>query len=90
MPDRRTARDAYKQAQREAAFARLTLDRPALDRLLDHLDAALTARGCDHTLRRTREWADAEGRTWEPLEAGLQDGAAFCDCEVLANADPEG
>lgn len=86
---RRELRDAYERGERASSWDRLTLDRAALDRLLDHLDARL-ADGCDHTTRFTEEWARAEGRDWPRLRAALSDAGGGCDCEVLANVDPEG
>ena len=86
---RKALRDAYKRGERASAWDRLTLDRPALDRLLDHLDERLSE-PCDHTLRFTEEWARGESRDWPALEAALADAGGGCDCEVLANVDPEG
>lgn len=68
----------------------LTLDRPALDALLDHLDERLSEDGCDHTLRLTQAWAEKESRDWTPLADALREAGGYCDCEVLANVNPEG
>lgn len=87
---RKALRDSYKQGEKQTAMTALTLDRPALDSLLDHLDEALSDQGCDHSLRFTQAWAEQEGREWEPLADGLREAGGYCDCEVLANVDPDG
>lgn len=87
---RKALRDAYVQAGTEAAMTALTLDRPALDALLDHLDERLTETGCDHSLRLTQAWAEQQVRAWRPLADALREAGGSCDCEVLANVDPQG
>ena len=83
-------RDSYKHGQRDAAWTALTLDRPALDTLLSYLDERVGAEGCDHSHRLTQQWADQQRRAWEPLAEALRESGGYCDCEVLANVDPEG
>lgn len=85
---RKALRDTYKRVERKAAMTSLTLDRPALDSLLDHLDERSRQQGCDHTLRFTQAWAQQEGRVWETLADALREAGGYCDCEVLANAGP--
>ena len=86
---RKALRDGYKQGQQEATWQALTLDRAALDGLLDHVEERVTGDGCDHSLRYSQEWAEQEGRAWEPLSAALRQAGGHCDCEVLANVDPD-
>lgn len=87
---RKALRDSYKLGEKQTVMAALTLDRPALDALLDHLDERLSGEGCDHTLRFTQAWAEQEGRDWQPLADALHEAGGYCDCEVLANVDPNG
>jgi hypothetical protein len=54
----------------------------------EHLDHRL-AEPCDETLVMTRRWAEDHGVPWSRLETGLHDSGAGCDCEVLANVDPD-
>jgi hypothetical protein len=63
------------------------LSREELDSLLDHLDSE--DRPCDETFTLTRAWAEGRDIVWSRLELGLQDAGAGCDCEVLANVDPD-
>ncbi len=37
----------------------------------------------------TRRWAVRHSLPWTLLEAGLNDSGAGCDCEVLANVNPD-
>ena len=86
---RRAARRAYKNAERSRARQAMVLDEAQLSDLLDYLDERVAEEGCDHTLRLTERWA-AE-RSVEPsnLIASLQHFGGYCDCEVVANVDPE-
>ncbi|GAA3041452.1 DUF2695 domain-containing protein [Kitasatospora albolonga] len=86
---RRALRDAYKAERRSEDWDVLGLDRDGLDELLDDLDERLEESGCDHTLRHSRAWAEAGAREWSALEAGLRALGGHCDCEVLANVDPD-
>jgi hypothetical protein len=57
--------------------------------LLDYLDERLPEEGCDHTLRLTRGWAEANGVGADELETSVLHFGGGCDCEVLSNVDPE-
>jgi Protein of unknown function (DUF2695) len=81
----RAYREQEKQRSREAVF----LDERSLNDLLDHLDARLSEVGCDHTLRETRAWAAGRGFDAEAVAASVAEFGGYCDCEVLANVDPE-
>jgi hypothetical protein len=85
---RKALRQRYRAEQRKAAWTRLGLTREQLDDLLKHLDHRL-AEPCDETLVMTRRWAEDHGVPWSRLEIGLHDSGAGCDCEVLANVDPD-
>jgi hypothetical protein len=67
----------------------MVLEPEQLRALLDHLDERLTQEPCDHTLRGTRDWAKANGVDAEALESSVVHFGGGCDCEVLANVDPE-
>lgn len=86
---RRRLRDAYKAERRQEAWDTLGIDREQLDDLLAGVGESLADTGCDHTLRHSRAWADSRSIPWPALEAGLLAGGAGCDCEVLANVDPD-
>jgi hypothetical protein len=55
--------------------------------LLEHVDAAVAANGCDHTPAATDDWAAREGIDLERLHQGLEEYGGFCDCEILMNVD---
>jgi hypothetical protein len=67
----------------------MVLEPEQLRALLDHLDERLTHELCDHTLRGTRAWAEANGVDADALESSVVHFGGGCDCEVLANVDPE-
>ncbi|MEW2427627.1 DUF2695 domain-containing protein [Micromonospora sp. NPDC047644] len=89
--DRRKAlRSAYKNAQREAGWAALGVDRGSLDSLYGYLDERLVRRGCDHSLSLCEEWAAKHREVdWPRLREGLRNAGGYCDCEVRANTDPD-
>lgn len=43
--------------------------------------------GCDNTLRAARRWTTNAGLNWQRLQAALEGRGAFCDCELVLNAD---
>ena len=86
---RKQAKDAYLQAAQARSAALMPLDRPQLEALLRHVDAALEANHCDHSRAATDAWADAAGVDVARLHAGLEEYGGFCDCEVVMNVDPE-
>jgi hypothetical protein len=67
----------------------MLLDEHFLNDLLDHLDVRLPEVGCDHTLRVTRAWAADRGFDAEAVAASVAEFGGYCDCEVLANVEPE-
>src|SRR5438094_4432629 len=86
---KRRLKRATQDRERTKARQALTLEREDLDNLLDHLDAALGAVTCDHSLRLTMVWADENGVDHDALRTSLESFGGFCDCEVLANIEPE-
>jgi len=86
---KRELRRAYKLGERQRAQAALPLGASQLAGLLDHLDSRLGREVCDHSLRFTREWAAANGVDADELAASLEELGGYCDCEVLANVEPE-
>ncbi|MGY1803389.1 DUF2695 domain-containing protein [Blastococcus sp. SYSU D00922] len=64
------------------------MDRSQLESLLAHVDAAVVADGCDHTLRATEAWADRHDVDLERLHDGLEEFGGYCDCEVVMTVDP--
>ena len=85
---RKELKDAYVRADRAASAALMPLDRAHLQSLLDHVDAAVSSEGCDHTRRATDAWALDHGVELHPLHEGLEEYGGFCDCEVVMNVDP--
>ncbi len=86
---KRDLKRAYRAQEHAAARTAMTLDEGLLVRLLDHLDAGLTTGACDHTLRLTRAWAAENGVDADALAGSVAQFGGYCDCEVLANVDPE-
>ena len=82
-------KQAYKEQQKQTDRQVMLLDAESLDDLLDRLDAQLSDAGCDDTLRLTRPWAVDRGLDADAIAASLAEFGGYCDCEVLANVDPE-
>ena len=40
---------------------------------------------CDHTLARTRRWAERNGFDVDGVLASVREFSGFCDCEVCYN-----
>ena len=86
---RRQLRRDYKHVERTAWLASLPLDEARHGALLDHLDRTLGEHGCDHTLRLTEQWLTLENLDVDEALDRYRLMGAGCDCEVLANLDPE-
>lgn len=86
---RRFLRDAYKNAERVARTALLTIDQDQLEQLLDYVDERLGEQPCDHTARHAQRWAQSHRIEWETLAEGLQEFGGYCDCEIVMNVEPE-
>lgn len=91
MDDRakRDARRAYKEAERARERESMILDESQLSTLLDYLDERLAADRCDHTLRFTEAWAAEHSVDASAVTASVRNFGGYCDCEVLANVEPE-
>lgn len=87
--ERKRLKDDYLSAQQAASAAHMPLDRAQLGALLDHVEAAVAADGCDHTLAATVAWARQEGIDLERLHEGLEEYGGYCDCEVVINVDAD-
>jgi hypothetical protein len=67
----------------------MILEPDQLKGLLDHLDARLGQTECDHSSRLTRAWGVENGVDPNDLERSVSHFGGNCDCEVLANVDPQ-
>ena len=67
----------------------MVLEPAQLRALLDYVEDRLARDPCDHTLRFTGAWANTNGVDPDVLEASVRHFGGSCDCEVLANVDPE-
>ncbi|WP_425618270.1 DUF2695 domain-containing protein [Anatilimnocola sp. NA78] len=84
---RKTQLQAWRAQQRAAARAKLPLPDEQMQAMFDMLDWALPDRGCDHTLRMVREWAEEAGLSFDAVAAWCLENGGNCDCEVLANCE---
>ncbi len=84
-------RDRAEERARESAQwdEHMVLEPAELRALLRHLEAELRSIDCDHTYRLTKAWAAAHGQGWARLEPSLRWFGGTCDCQVVANVDPE-
>ena len=91
--EKKARQQRAKAAMREQATRdwdeHMILTPEQLKALLDHLDDSLGTTACDHTNRLTRAWADENAVDPEALERSLIHFGGGCDCEVLANVDPQ-
>jgi Protein of unknown function (DUF2695) len=60
-----------------------------LERLFDYLEAQDADARCDRSLTLTMAWASENGIEQGPLASALREFGGYCDCEVLANIDPD-
>lgn len=67
----------------------MVLEPDQLRALLGFLDQQLESTGCEHSLRLTEVWAGQNGVELVALRASLAHFGGGCDCEVLANVDPD-
>ena len=88
--DRKEVKRAYKEREKARSRELLILTKAELNDLLDYLDSQAEAGAtCDQTLRLTMVWASANGVGPDRLQDSLSDLGGGCDCEVLANVDPD-
>lgn len=57
--------------------------------LVAALHSALSADGCDNTLRAAERWARATGVVWPAMRRQLEENGGYCDCEILFNVFPD-
>jgi hypothetical protein len=86
---KRELKRAYKEQERARAGALMPLEADELESLLDYLDEQGAERRCDESLALTIAWAAENDVEQEPLVAALGEFGGYCDCEVLANVDPD-
>jgi hypothetical protein len=67
----------------------LRIDRAELDSLYGWLSERLDTAGRDHTMRFTELWAVVRQTDWTRLKEAFGTAGGYCDCEVLANTDPD-
>ncbi len=69
----------------------MPFSRDQLVALLGYLDEMVFGTGiaCDHTLARTREWAEQEGMKVEDVVKGVSEFGGHRDCEVAFNVTPD-
>ena len=87
--ERKRLKDEYLRTVQARSAGRMPLDRGQLEALLDHVDAAVRARGCDHTRAATDAWARQQDLDLDRLHEGLEEYGGFCDCEVVMNVDAD-
>ena len=92
MPSKSEA-ERRKKLVREAARreqvsseARMPISKANLAELFDYLDSSLAA-GCDHSLRFTLAFLQAQQLPSVVIIPWLGEYGGFCDCEVLANVE---
>ncbi|WP_104524549.1 DUF2695 domain-containing protein [Blastococcus atacamensis] len=86
---RKQLKDDYLRAEQAASAAFMPLDRPQLESLLEHVDAAVAADGYDHSPRAADDWARQHDVDLDRLHEGLTEFGGYCDCEIVMNVDPE-
>lgn len=86
---RKKIKDDYLRAEQAASAALMPLDRPQLEALLRHVEAAVERNGCDHSRTSTDAWAVANGVELTRLHVGLEEYGGYCDCEVVMNVHPD-
>ncbi len=86
---RRDVRRAYKETERGRAREAMVLDEAQLSDLLDYLGVHVAEAGCDHTLRFTEAWASERGIESSVFVRSVKQFGGYCDCEVVANVEPE-
>jgi len=82
----RNRKRAWKDEQKAIARASFPLPDETMEQLFSAIDQALSAEGCDHTLRFTDSWLKDRGFDRQATVAWLNEHGGFCDCEVIANA----
>jgi hypothetical protein len=76
------------ERQRAEAIAAMPISQGHLAQLFDYLDGALAA-GCDHSLKLTRQFLQANSLPEDSVISWLGEYGGYCDCEVLANVEEQ-
>lgn len=84
-PKRTGSQKHGRVLDRTELTATMPIESERLHRLLDYLDANLTA--CDHTTRLTKAFLQAEQCDVGIVLPWLAEQGGCCDCEALANLD---
>lgn len=67
----------------------MPLDADGLERLLDYLEEQHAHARCDRSLTLAMTWASENGVQQDLLASALRQFGGHCDCEVLANLEPD-
>lgn len=86
---RKQLKDAYLRAEQASSATLMPIGRSHFEALLDHVEAAVEANGCDHTRKATDAWASANGLDLLSLHVALEEYGGYCDCEVVMNVHPD-
>jgi hypothetical protein len=86
---KREARRLRREREAVEWEEHMVLQPGQLKDLLEFLDEQLGVEACDHSLRFTMRWAEAAGVDQDALEESVHHFGGGCDCEVLANVDPQ-
>ena len=86
---KKAMRRAQKDRERAAADAALPLPKSDLAELFDHLDVELGEVGCYDTLALTTAFLAERELDVPRITSWLEESGGYCDCEVLANIEPE-
>ncbi len=83
---KRELKNRWKKAEKGSARSAFPLPDEKLEAMFDAVERALDDAGCDHSLRATIEWLNANGADVDAVVEWLENNGGFCDCEVVANA----
>jgi len=86
---KRALKAAYKAVDRTKFREHMPLSARQLNDLLDFLEDTLSKEPWDSTYWLTSAWANGHSVAAAEVKARLQTRGAYCDCEVIMNADPE-
>jgi hypothetical protein len=84
---RKALKQGVRQEERDQIRSSLPISQPQMRALFDSVDQQLTDQNCDDTLKYTLAFLNQHGLSVEPVIKWLEAAGAYCDCEVLANAE---
>jgi hypothetical protein len=73
----------------EERLAWMPIECSQLEALLEWLDKEMPVAGCNHDLRLTSKWLQANDCPLHPTLMALMVKGGGCDCEVVMNIEPE-